>query len=131
MKKLFIASILSFLSICSASAQNGAQDVFTPIAKYIQAGDYDRLSAWFADNLEIEILGSVNNCTRNQAKLIMKDFFSKHTPKSFNIIHKSGKAPMKYAVGSLIAGGEKFKVILFVKISGDKSHIEQIKVEKE
>ena len=133
MKKiLLIASLLVFaIAGASRSSQDGSQDVFTPISKYLQSGDYDKLSAWFADNLELDMLGAVNNCTRNQAKLIMKNFFSQYTPKKFTILHKSGKAPMKYAVGSLNAGGERFRVILYVKTTDTSSHIEQLKVERE
>ena len=133
MKKIYwLASLLlTFLFVGPSTAQEGSQDVFTPIGKYLQAGDYDKLSAWFADNLELDMLGAVNNCTRNQAKLIMKNFFTNYTPKKFTIIHKSGKAPMKYAVGSLIAGGEHFRVILYVKTSDEKSYIEQLKVERD
>ena len=61
----------------------------------------------------------------------MKNFFATYTPKKFSIIHKSGKAPMKYAVGSLSAGGERFRVILYVQSTGEQSHIEQLKVERE
>ena len=135
MKKVFwLASLLFALFIAgpsSAQPQENGPDVFTPIGKYLQSGDYDKLSAWFADNLELDMLGAVNNCTRNQAKLIMKNFFSSYTPKKFSIIHKSGKAPMKYAVGSLSAGGERFRVILYVKTTDAGSHIEQLKVERE
>lgn len=130
-KRLVILSVVLFTAFCGASAQENTQDMFSPISKYMQAGDYERLSAWFADNLELEILGAVNNCTRNQAKLIMKNFFAKYTPKKFTIIHKSGKAPMKYAVGKLSAGGEEFRVILFVKSTTESSHIEQIKISRE
>ena len=35
---------------------------------------YEKLSAWFADNLELNIMGAINNCTRNQARLIIKNF---------------------------------------------------------
>jgi hypothetical protein len=38
---------------------------------------------------------------------------------------------MKYAVGSLSAGGERFRVILYVKTTDAASHIEQLKVERE
>lgn len=133
MKKSFLlASMLLTLLLAGPSiAQDNNQDVFTPIGKYFQSGDYDKLSAWFADNLELDMLGAVNNCTRNQAKLIMKNFFTNYTPKKFSVIHKSGKAPMKYAVGSLNAGGERFRVILYVKTTDDKSYIEQLKVERE
>ncbi|MBO4536708.1 MAG: DUF4783 domain-containing protein [Bacteroidales bacterium] len=133
MKKVLWFAAVCFLLLTAgpSSAQDNGQDVFTPIGKYIQGGDYEKLSAWFADNLELDMLGAVNNCTRNQARLIMKNFFSKYTPKKFSIIHKSGKAPMKYAVGSLSAGGERFRVILYVKTTDTDSHIEQLKVERE
>jgi len=131
MKRLLLITLLGIFSFNFASAQQNDQDVFTPIGKYIQAGDCEKLSAWFADNLELDILGAINNCTRNQAKLIMKNFFTNYTPKKFTIIHKSGKAPMKYAVGSLSAGGEKFRVILFVKTTDNVNSIQQLKIEAE
>lgn len=133
MKKLFwfTSLLLTLLAAGPSTAQESGQDVFTPIGKYLQSGDYDKLSAWFADNLELDMLGAVNNCTRNQARLIMKNFFAHYTPKKFSVIHKSGKAPMKYAVGSLSAGGERFRVILYVKTTDTTSHIEQLKVERE
>lgn len=135
MKKAFWLASLVFAFLTagpsSGRAQDSGQDVFTPIGKYLQSGDYDKLSAWFADNLELDMLGAVNNCTRNQARLIMKNFFANYTPKKFNILHKSGKAPMKYAVGSLSAGGERFRIILYVKTTDAESHIEQLKVERE
>lgn len=131
MKKFLLIAISSLVTISAAIAQDKTQDVFTPIGKYIQTGDYEKLSAWFADNLELDILGAINNCTRNQAKLIMKNFFANNTPKKFTIIHKSGKAPMKYAVGSLTAGGENFRIILYVKSTEESNKLEQIKIEKE
>lgn len=131
MRKVLFLTLMTLLSFNTISAQQNEQDVFTPIGKYIQAGDYENLSAWFADNLELDILGAINNCTRNQAKLIMKNFFSNYTPKKFSVIHKSGKAPMKYAVGSLSAGGEKFRMILFVKTNKGVNSIQQLKIERE
>lgn len=131
MKKTILVAVATLISLTTLNAQTSEQDVFSPIGKYFQAGDYEKLSAWFADNLELDILGAINNCTRNQAKLIMKNFFTNNTPKKFEIVHKSGKAPMKYAIGNLSAGGSEFRVILFVKISDSTSYIQQIKIEKQ
>ena len=95
-------------------------------------GDCDKLSAWFASNLELDILGNVNNCSKTQATQIIKDFFVTYTPKSFAIIHKSGRAPMKYAIGNLSAGGESFRVTLFVKIQEKGGNqIQQLRIERE
>ena len=134
MKKLLLITSLPLMllaGILFARAQDGAQDVFTPIGKYIQSGDYDKLSAWFADNLELDLLGSVSTCSRNQARRIMKDFFADYTPKSFEIVHKSGKAPMRYAIGVLHAGGETFQVTLYVRTGEGKSDIQQLKIERQ
>lgn len=110
--------------------QNSGGDVFIPIAKYIQKGDSDRLSAWFAENLEIEIFGNKNECSRTQATQIIKNFFSQHTPKTFSVIHKSGNPPMKYAIGNLSTGSEVFRVVLLVRTNPGTPQILRIRIEK-
>ena len=124
-----MAATLSVSGFASQSQQG--QDVFVPIAKYVAAGDAESLSAWFTTSLEIDILGRTSISSKQQAKQILKDFFSANTPKSFSITHQSGRAPMKYAVGSLSAGGSKFRVIIFVKTTAEGNYIENIRIEKE
>ena len=139
MKRIVLLSIIALCGLFTRPVQAQSflvetrtpADVFAPIGKYIQSGDSDKLSAWFADNVELDILGSVNNSTRNQARRIMKTFFNNYTPKQFIIIHKSGKAPIKYAVGTLDAGGEQFRIILYVKTNEGRSYIQHLKVERE
>ena len=105
-------------------------DVFTPIAKYIRAGDADKLSAWFADNLEIVVISQTNDSSRNQARQIMKSFFSAYSPSAFTITHQAGKSNMKYALGILNAGGERFVVTVFVNFVHDSFEIQQLKIER-
>lgn len=132
MRSVLLSLFALTFSVATLLGQSRAeQDVFVPIAKYLQAGDSEKLSAWFAHNLEIEVLGSVNVCSKAQAKQILKEFFTNYTPKSFAIAIRSGKAPMKYAIGSLSAGGEKFRVTLFVKTQEDGNFIQQLRIEKE
>ena len=130
MKKLILAIAAIILSVGVSHAQKPA-DVFFPIGKYIQMGDSDKLSAWFSSNLELDILGSVSACSKVQATQIMKDFFVKYTPKSFSIVHKSGKAPLTYAIGNLSAGGEMFRVTLFVMTQDKGNQIQQLRIERE
>ena len=122
------ASAVSLFSVC-ASAQT-AGDVFTPIAKYIEMGDAESLSAWFSDNLEVAIFAKTNDASRNQAKQIMKSFFKAYTPRSFRISHKAGRPNMKYALGLLSAGGEMFQVTVFVGLKDKEYKIQQLKIER-
>ena len=122
------AAAVSLFSVC-ASAQT-AGDVFTPIAKYIENGDAESLSAWFSDNLEVAIFAKTNDASRNQAKQIMKTFFKTYTPRSFRLSHKAGRPNMKYALGVLSAGGEMFQVTIFVGLKDSEYKIQQLKIER-
>ncbi len=112
------------------AAQDNSYDVFVPISKYLSQGNVDNLSAWFSDDLEISLLASSNNSSKSQAKQILKSFFENHTPRSFDISHTAGKSNMKYALGTLVAGGERFFVTIFVNNEGDSYKIQQIKIDR-
>lgn len=126
--KLILAAAL--LIPIGGKAQDNAYDVFTPIAKYMAQGDAERLSAWFSDNLEITIFSTSNDSSRSQALQIIKSFFKSYTPRSFDISHRAGRSNMKYALGTLNAGGEMFLVTIFVNFKDDGYKIQQIKIER-
>ena len=129
-KRLLSGVALLLLSCVLICAQGKGYDVFVPIAKYMAQGDADKLSAWFSDNLEITIFATSNDSSRNQARQIMKSFFRSYTPRSFEITHKAGRSNMKYALGTLNAGGEMFLVTLFVNYKDNAYRIQQIKIER-
>lgn len=124
------AAAFLLLSCLNLPAQSERYDVFLPISKYIVKGDAECLSAWFDDNLEISIISDGSTASKAQAKQIVKAFFSSHTPQSFDITHAAEKANMKYALGSLTAGGENFMVTIFVSAKGDSYKIQQLKIER-
>lgn len=105
-------------------------DVFVPIGKYFAKGDADALSAWFADNLDISLLSKGGDASRSQARQMLKTFFETYTPRSFVINHTTGRANMKYALADLVAGGETFRVTLFVTCKKETYRIQQLKIER-
>ena len=125
-----VAAAAALMSGLTALAQDNGYDVFNPISKYMAMGDAEKLSAWFSDNLEVTIFSNSNESSRNQAKQIMKSFFKSYTPRSFDINHRAGRANMKYALGTLNAGGEMFLVTIFVNFKDSAYRIQQIKVER-
>ena len=112
------------------NAQDSSYDVFNPISKYISAGDADKLSAWFSDNLEVTIFSNSNDSSRNQARQILKSFFRSYTPRSFEITHKAGRSNKKYALGTLNAGGEMVVVTIFVNYKDTDYKIQHLKIER-
>ena len=132
MRKVIISviAVLALFLSKDAKAQDSSYDVFNPISKYLALGDADKLSAWFSDNLEITIFSNSNDSSRNQARQIMKSFFRSYTPRSFEITHKAGRSNMKYALGTLNAGGEMFVVTIFVNYMDKDYRIQHIKIER-
>ena len=117
-----IIAMASLLCASNASAQDSSYDVFNPIAKYLAKGD--------ADNLEITIFSNSNDSSRNQARQIIKSFFKSYTPRSFEINHTAGRSNMKYALGTLSAGGELFTVTIFVSYKDSDYSIQHLKIER-
>lgn len=127
--KIFtIAASLFFCLPGKAAVQ--ADDVFTPIAKYLAQGNTESLSAWFADNLDMSIISQEGSASKSQAKQILQTFFESYTPRSFTITHTAGRATMKYAVGELHAGGERFHVTIFVSLQGGTYRIQQLSIKR-
>jgi len=124
---VLICGLFSAAGLC---AQNESYDAFVPIAKYLSQGNAESLSAWFAENLEISVISTGGDSSKSQARQMMKSFFESHTPRSFNITHTAGKSGMKYALGSLDAGGEQYMVTIFISVAGDGYKIQQLKIER-
>lgn len=135
LKKIIIVAFAALFCSAYIYAQNNVSrsssyDVFNPITKYIRLGDVEKLSAWFSDNLEITVFQVTNDASKSQAKQILKSFFDTYTPRAFNIEHTAGRESMKYALGSMKAGGDIFRVTIFVSLEGSNYLIQQIKIEK-
>lgn len=137
MKQLKIVSaLLAALLFCGVSfAQTrleGEFSVFSPITKYLEAGDAASLSSWFADNLDLTVISSSRNCSRKQAREILTRFFQANTPRSFEVTHRAAEANKKFMIGLLNAGGERFQVTIYVTASGtDTYKIQQLNISRQ
>ncbi|MCQ2169952.1 MAG: DUF4783 domain-containing protein [Bacteroidales bacterium] len=126
-----ISCILFFLlGAAFSNAQTSTDDVFIPLSKYISQGNTEALSAWFDDNLEVNIMSHGGMSSKAQAKQIIKSFFRTHMPESFQVNHTAGRSNMKYILADLKAGGESYHVILFLNSQSGTYRIQQIKIDK-
>ena len=121
------ACVMALTASLCLKAQTEGSDMFVPISKYLAQGNAESLSAWFADNLEISVISQTG---KSQAKQILKSFFETYTPRSFDISHIAGRTNMKYALGTLNAGGETFNVTIFVSVKEGECKIQQLKIER-
>ena len=67
----------------------GAQDtelktLFTAIGNDLKSGDAATFAQWFAEDMEVDVLGTAGVCSKSQARQLMKNFYSRYTPKSLD-----------------------------------------------
>jgi len=130
--KLTFLLLFSLFLVPNLPAQTPqpAANAFVEIEKALKTYDLDSFYTWLANTIDLEILGTPNICSKNQAKQMLKNFFAKYTPKNFAFIHQSGNGKVQYGIGQLTAGGEIFRITIFVYEVEKKYAIQQIRIEK-
>ena len=114
------------------SRPQGEFSVFSSITKYLAAGDEAALSSWFADNLDVTVLSTSRNCSKKQAREILRSFFASNTPRSFQVSHRASEANKKYLIGLLNAGGELFQVTIYATSTGQETYrIQQLSISRQ
>ncbi|HEY5692777.1 MAG TPA: DUF4783 domain-containing protein, partial [Cyclobacteriaceae bacterium] len=98
----------------------------------IKTGSAKEISKYLNQNVEINIEGNVNTYSKAQADFVFRDFFKKHPPTSFNIVHKgASKGGQQFAIGRYISGTDSYNVLMLVKDLGGTYLIHEISFVKE
>ena len=123
-----IKSIFFFLLI---STSIFASDIYDDIANSILKGDARQLAVSFGNSIDLTIIDQENVYSKAQAELIIKDFFNKNQPKSFNIIHKgSSQEGTQYAIGHLVSvNGKTFRISFYLKNTDGKNILQELRIE--
>ncbi len=102
------------------------------LALAIESGNAQKLSQYFDSNVEITILNKEEVYSQSQAQMVLADFFDKHQPNSFEIIHKgSSNKGSKYCIGTMVAEEQSFRTYLYMKQKGESFRIQEIRFEED
>lgn len=107
-------------------------DIIEDIASAIRSGNPKAISTHFIDNIDLKVIDQEDVYSKAQAEMILKNFFSKHSVKTYTIAHKSvQKNGSQYVIGTLETLNGKFRVYFLVKTVGNQTLIQQFKIEPE
>lgn len=131
-KKVMILLMGVLFTLCTdAFALNADnKDVIASASKSFRTGDAVLLAENFYQTIEMELLGDENFYSKEQATLLMKNFFSNNPPKSFVVAHEGFKDSTAFAIGTLKTATSIFRVSIFIKTDQGKSYIHQLRIEK-
>jgi hypothetical protein len=126
------AAKLLIIGLLIATAGFAFQQLFDEIAGSIRSGSARDVAKYMNSNVDLTILNQEEVYSKAQAEVVLRDFFSKNTPKSFTIIHQgASKEGAKYAIGNLITDqGTNFRVYIFLKQTSGNLLIHELRFEK-
>jgi hypothetical protein len=92
-------------------------------------GDAAMIAKHFDNTVEITMPDKSNSYSKNQAEIVLRDFFSTNTVKSFEVIHKGENAGSQYCIGTLVTKNGSFRTTVFMKQKGEKQLLQEIRFE--
>lgn len=129
----FIAVFAFVLLIVSIPLKVNAEvpgDIPQAMINALKTGNTAELSKFFNSSIELAILEQEAIYSKQQAELIVKDFFAKHVPTNFVILHKGGKEGSQYAIGNLTTSTGNYRVTMLIKQRENKPFIHQLHFEE-
>ena len=111
MKKIIVVGILLL-----AGFPGWSQNIFAPMKDAVKAGNAKDLVKYFNASIDLNLEGEVNTYSKAQAEFVLRDFFKKHAPTDFNIVHTgSSKAGLQFAIGKYQSGTDSYDVLMRVR----------------
>ncbi len=129
--KPFFKIVIAMLWLGFSVTNVKAGDITDGIVKAIESGDAKVLSGYFNSNVELAIQEMEGIYSKDQAELILKNFFTSHKPTGFVILHRGGKDSSKYAIGSLSTPTKNYRVTILIKMKDEGPYIHQLRIEEE
>lgn len=118
--KQFLKKIVSILSalilVCTLSVaglEYHTNDSIDDIASTFKYGSSKDLARFFDQGIDINISGNQGDYSKNQAELVMRDFFKKFPPNDFSIVHKgNGSDQIINYIGAYSSESSEFRVFI-------------------
>lgn len=124
MSYLYIFIATAILSISGISSLPHAE-----IEKAFNASDAGAIESLMNEKVLMTVLGKDGAYSKSQAKLILKDFFTKYPKGKFEIIHPGKEGASAFSIGNYTVNGNVFRVTFHFKKVNGKYLIETLNIE--
>ncbi|MEN2993141.1 MAG: DUF4783 domain-containing protein [Bacteroidia bacterium] len=113
---------------CSLFLQ-GAERTLAAVEEGLRRGDAAQVARYFAPQVEIYIQGTARLYSDVQAHFVLREFFQRHPPRTFTLLHKGRSDQMLYGIGSYISLYGRWDVSFFTRLRNGRYQIEQLRFE--
>ena len=124
MKKIFtLACVVLFVTLSSFRQANGIDEVISAL----RSGNANELSKYVDNNIELSLPSKTDNYSRQQAVVILQDFFSSNGVKSFEVKHRGDNGGSKFCIGTLLTKSGNYRTTFFMTEKNGKQLVKEIR----
>ncbi len=107
--------------------------MFDELSMSFRIGNVPEIARYFDSSVEMKISEKQNVYSRNQAEMILHDFFDRHQPRAFVIIHRGASAKgTRYVIGNLtVLDGTLYRVTVSLRETPQGMFIQELTLENQ
>ena len=108
-------------------------DVSNEVSSSIRSGNAREVAKHFGPNVDLKFPGNEGTFSRNQAELIVRNFFSRNAPASFSVQHQGpSRDGSLYVIGNYrTKNGEAYRVYFLIKTISGNTVLHLLQFEKQ
>lgn len=127
MKKIVTLTCIVSVFVLTAFAQaSGLDDVINALRN----GNATNLAKFVDNNIELSLPSKTDNYSRQQALVILQDFFSNSGVKDFDVKHRGDNSGSQYCIGTLMTRSGSYRTTFFMMEKGGRQWVKEIRFQK-
>lgn len=131
-KMILLTAVLTALSVCPQQAVSQVvvvDSVVDCITRTIADGNADSLTAFFNKRVELLMPDYSVVSSRNQAKMILNQFFTKNKPMQFTVLAQNISPDGISVIGTLDSGIHRYRISFLTKQQSSQQLVYQFSIE--
>jgi hypothetical protein len=118
------------LLLAIATAARPQAEVKDRVVLALKTGNTRELAAHLLPNVDLTIMDNSEVYSKAQAEQILRKFFDEHEPLDMTVDHEGvSKMGDAYCIGKLKTARGDFRVTFFLKKTGGKTLVKQLRIE--
>ena len=97
----------------------------------LRSGNAGQLSKYFDSRVDISLPEKSDNFSKNQAEMILKDFFASNEVQNFQVKHKGENNGSQFCIGVLQTRNGNFRTKIYMKPKGNQQLVQEIAFQAE
>lgn len=97
----------------------------------LRTGNASQLAKHFDTRIDVTLPDKTDNFSRNQAEMIIKDFFAANEVRNFTVKHQGENEGSKFYIGTLQTRNGNFRTKIYMKKKGGQEVVKEITFQRE